>query len=162
MSAIRLSRNFKVPVVYGSSTGKIKTVYRWDPASKRLVPVQCFSCAAAPAPAPPLVNNNIFKYQGTLSSDPGSGNCYISGIFPNNVLHLSIIDLDGDNVSAWLSGQLATATTITITKNGDPSVFFIANRVSSTNNGTYWSFGLLITSFGGIGAIGDDFIITYT
>jgi len=162
MSAIRLSRNYKVPIVYGSPSAKIKTVYRWDPASKRTIPVQCLTCyAPAPAPAPPT-NNNIFKYQGTLSSDPGSGNCYISGIFPNNVIHLSTIDLDGDNVSTWLSTQLAVATTITLTKNGDPTVFFIANRLSSTNNGTSWSFGVVITSTGAIGALGDDFIITYT
>jgi hypothetical protein len=161
MSAIRLSRNFKVPVVYSNTNAKVKTVYRWDPASKRLIPVQCISCPAAPAPPPPI-NNNIFKYQGTLSSDPGNGNFYISGIFPNNVVHLSTTDLDGDNVTTWLSTQLAFATTITLTKNGDPSVFLIANRLSSTNNGTYWSFGLLITSFGGVGGLGDDFIITYT
>lgn len=49
MSAIRLSRNFKVPVIQRSEQNKDKIYYRWDPASKRLV--------QAIPPSIPIVDN---------------------------------------------------------------------------------------------------------
>jgi hypothetical protein len=162
MSAIRLSRNYKVPVVYGNPSGKIKTVYRWDPASRRTIPVQCLSCyAPAPAPAPPPTIDYQYVYiSGSVGVDPGAGNFSANvTVFPTVVLQFNKTDKNAQDATSFLN-QITTASTIVITK--DPSNYSTATINSFVIFPTYYQFTCTVGPFAGVVSPGDTVTITYT
>ncbi len=160
MSAIRLSRNYKVPVVYGNSS-KIKTVYRWDPASKRTIPVQCLSCASPNLNVtPPVVSYQYIYVSGSVGIDPGVGNFSANvTVFPTVVLQFNKTDKNAQDATSFLN-QITTASTIVITK--DPSNYSTAIINSFVIFPTYYQFTCTVGPFVGVVTPGDTVTITYT
>jgi hypothetical protein len=93
--------------------------------------------------------------------NPGLGNfCPVVTTPPNVVLQFSTTDKNSQDATTFLSTQLASATTIIVTK--DPSNYSIFTRNSNNNFGLFWAFNCTISSFLGIVGIGDTVTVTYT
>jgi hypothetical protein len=117
---------------------------------------------------PPVVFDQVFPtttFQyirvGGGIGDPGSGNfSTVITTPPNVVLQFSTTDKNSQDATTFLSTQLASATTITITK--DISNYSNFTRNSQSNFGSFWAFNCTIASFSGFVALGDTATITYS
>jgi len=122
-----------------------------------------YSTYAYSEPVQYTVSPEPFQYirVGGGIGNPGLGNfCPVVTTPPNVVLQFSTTDKNSQDATTFLSTQLASATTIIVTK--DPSNYSIFTRNSNNNFGLFWAFNCTISSFLGIVGIGDTVTVTYT
>jgi len=154
-----ISGNRRIPLVYSNQKAKDPVYMKYVPSQNRVIK---FGCLCPLTPVIPQYNVVI----RSIGVDPGTTNMSvtISGStdpitsLPIYVLQFSNTFKNFSSASNFLLG-MSTSTTITVTK--DSNNYYSFTLLSSTNNGSYWSFNTIVSSFlGGFGP-GDTITVTY-
>lgn len=144
----------KIPLVWKGQKESEQRLFKYNPGTQRVVRVGC-DCPPQPSSEP------IFTAISSVPGNPGSGNLLVELIsFPTVEIRISNLNINSINVSSFLAA-MASATTITISKSGDPSAFGTFSKNSATNNIDYWSYGATATGSSGMIVPGDYIIISY-
>jgi len=156
-----ISGKRRIPLVYSNQKAKDPIYFKYVPDKLRIIKFGCL----CPPPIP-LIPEYVLV-SGTNGVNPGSGNFTIilSGavdpgtLLPIYVLQFSNTFKNSSDATSFLN-NMSTATSISLIK--DVSNFYNFTRLTSTNNGSYWSFNTVVTSLSGGFNFGDTVTLTYS